>query len=62
VQAQTGLACTNAKDIFFRDVVIDTEKGPALTVVNSKGLDTARLTTLRPHPGVPPIETIPDKL
>ncbi|MGA7236789.1 MAG: glycosyl hydrolase family 28 protein [Bryobacteraceae bacterium] len=26
VQAETGLTCTNAKDIFFRDVAIDTEK------------------------------------
>lgn len=61
VQAQTGLTCTNAKDIFFRDVVIDTEKGPALTVVNSTGLDTARLSTLRPLAGVPPIATEPEK-
>ena len=53
VQAETGLTCTNAKDIFFRDVTIDTETGPALTVVNSTGLDTSRLITLRPHPGVP---------
>jgi polygalacturonase len=61
VQAETGLTCTNAKDIFFRDVVIDTETGPALTVVNSTGLDTARLITLRPHPGVPLISTTPEK-
>jgi polygalacturonase len=61
VQAQTGLTVTNARDIFFGDVVIDTERGPALTVVNSTALDTARLTTRRPHPGVPLIETEPEK-
>jgi polygalacturonase len=53
VQAQTGLTCTNAKNIFFRDVIFDTERGPALTVRNSTGLDTSRLQTLMPHPGVP---------
>jgi len=57
VQAETGLTVTNAKNIFFRDVIIDTETGPALTVVNSTGLDTSRLITLRPHPGVPLIST-----
>jgi polygalacturonase len=61
VEAQTGLTVTNARDIFFRDVVLGTEKGPALTVVNSSGLDTARLTMLRPHPSTPLISTVPEK-
>jgi polygalacturonase len=57
IQAETGFTVTNAKNIFFRDTIIDTETGPALTVVNSTGLDTSRLITLRPHPGVPLIAT-----
>jgi polygalacturonase len=52
VAAQTGMTVTNAKNIFFRDTIIDTEQGPALTVVNSTGVDTNRLQTLLPHAGV----------
>jgi len=43
---------TNAKNIFFLDTIIDTEQGPAVKVVNSTGVDTSRLQTLLPHPGV----------
>jgi hypothetical protein len=57
IQAETGFTVTNARSIFFRDTIIDAEKGPALIVVNSTGLDTTRLITLRPHPGVPLIAT-----
>jgi polygalacturonase len=53
IEAQTGMTVTNAKNVFFRDTIIDTEEGPALTVVNSTGLDTSRLQTLLPHAGVP---------
>ena len=45
IQAQTGFTCTSAKDIAFQDVVIDTEKGPALTMTNCSNIDTARLTS-----------------
>ncbi len=57
IQAQTGFTCTNAKNISFRDVVIDTESGPALTVKNSTAIDSARLATLRPHDGAPLVLT-----
>jgi polygalacturonase len=43
IQAQTGFTCTNAKDIAFQDVVIDPDKGPALTMTNCTNIDTARL-------------------
>jgi hypothetical protein len=53
IQAKTGMTCTNAKDIFFHDVFIDTDAGPGLTVKSSNGIDTDRLRTLRPHADTP---------
>jgi len=61
VQAQTGMTVSNARNVFFRDAFIDTESGPALTVVNSSAIETARLQTLAPHSGVPLILTDPRK-
>jgi polygalacturonase len=52
IQAQTGMIVTNAKNVFFRDTIIDTESGPAVTMVNASGIDTSRLLTLVPHAGV----------
>jgi polygalacturonase len=57
IQAQSGMRCTNAKDIAFFDVNIDTGQGPALAVTNCSGIDTARLHTSHPHEGVPTVET-----
>lgn len=53
LQAETGFACTNAKDITFLDTVIDTEKGPAVLLKNASAIDTARLQTRRPHADAP---------
>lgn len=53
IQAQTGFTVTNARDIVFRDVRIDTARGPALLIKNSSAVDSARLTTAAPHTGAP---------
>ncbi|HWB85739.1 MAG TPA: glycoside hydrolase family 28 protein [Bryobacteraceae bacterium] len=47
IQAQTGMKVTNARDVAFQDVIIDTGQGPAVTVVNSTGIDTSRLRSLK---------------
>lgn len=49
IEAQTGFTVTNARDIVFRDVRINTAKGPALITKNTVALDTGRLTTSTPH-------------
>lgn len=59
VQAGTGFRVTNAKAITFHDVVIDTEKGPALLIHNSAGIDAARLSTRKSHDGVPLVQEEP---
>lgn len=53
ILAETGFTCTNAKDITFLDCVIDTAKGPALTLNNATEIETTRLRTKQPHEGVP---------
>jgi polygalacturonase len=49
IEAQTGFTVTNARDIVFRDVRINTAQGPALLKQNAAAIDTARLTTTTPH-------------
>jgi polygalacturonase len=53
IQAATGFTCTNAQGIAFHDVVIDTDSGPAMNLVNSTDIDTTRLSTQTPHPDMP---------
>ena len=53
VQAATGFTCTNARGISFQDVVIDTDRGPALILRNATEIDSARLRTRTPHEGTP---------
>ena len=43
IQAQTGFTCTSAKDIAFQDVVVQTAKGPGITMTNCTNIDTTRL-------------------
>jgi polygalacturonase len=43
IQAQTGMKCRDAKDIAFLDVTIDAQNGPALSQVNCRNVDAARL-------------------
>jgi polygalacturonase len=45
IQAKTGMTCTNAKGIRFLDTIVDPENGPALTLVNSSDIETARFST-----------------
>lgn len=56
IQAQTGMRCTNAKNIAFDDVIVDTDQGPALSIHNSSAIDSSRLRTLKPHDGTPLVE------
>ena len=57
ITAQSGFVCTNASGITFLDSVIDTEKGPALTIIASKMVDATRLKTTNPHDGEPLVKT-----
>jgi len=52
IRAKTGMTVTNAKQIVFKDVTIDTESGPAVIEKSSTDIDTTRLRTMRPHEGV----------
>src|ERR1035438_5953638 len=45
--AQTGLKITNAKDVVFQDVVIETEQGDGVSVTDSVGIDLTRLRQTR---------------
>ena len=56
IQAQTGMSCTNAKDIAFYDVRIDTAQGPVFSAKNCSSVDSSRLSTSTPHEGVPVVE------
>ena len=53
IQAGAGFTCTNASQVAFYDSTIDTVAGPALVLRQSREIDSARLRTLAPHPGVP---------
>jgi polygalacturonase len=53
IESQAGFTVTNARDIVFHDVRIDTARGPALITKNSQAVDTIRLTTALPHPDAP---------
>jgi polygalacturonase len=56
VQAQTGMTCTNAKEIAFRDTSIDTEKASALSLTSCGQIDTSRFSTRKKHDGTPVIQ------
>jgi polygalacturonase len=58
INAQTGFSVTNARDIVFRDVRIDTAGGPALVTKNSQAVDASRLTTALPHPDTPLVRDV----
>jgi polygalacturonase len=61
IEAQTGFTVTNARDIVFREVRIDTAQGPALIVKNSTAVDAARLTTSTPHADTPLVLDVADR-
>jgi polygalacturonase len=58
IQSETGFNCTAAKQVSFKDVVIDTKSGPALRIRGSDQIDTSGITTRMPHDGTPLIETV----
>ncbi|MCX5643191.1 MAG: glycoside hydrolase family 28 protein [Phycisphaerae bacterium] len=49
IDAQTGFSCSNAKLLAFRDVRVDTKKGPALLCEKVESLEIDGLRTLAPH-------------
>jgi hypothetical protein len=57
IQAAKGFTCTNAKEISFLDVVINTDEGPALILRNATGIDSSRLRTQTPHQNVPLVDS-----
>lgn len=58
IQARRGLAITDADGVVFQDCVIDTAKGPALTLERTRAIDYARLRTRVPHPGTPLVREV----
>ncbi|MFT3782586.1 MAG: glycoside hydrolase family 28 protein [Nibricoccus sp.] len=57
VEAQKTFTITNASGVIFLDSVIDTAKGPALTLKNSTGIEHERLRTRVPHADTPLVQT-----
>ncbi|MEN6426473.1 MAG: glycoside hydrolase family 28 protein [Phycisphaerales bacterium] len=51
IESEKGFSCSNAKNIAFRNVQINTKKGPALLCENLQGLEIEGLQTLTPHTG-----------
>jgi len=49
IDAETGFQCKDAQGIAFHDVTIDTQKGPALTCVNTRNLEIDGFRTGKPH-------------
>jgi polygalacturonase len=58
LQADTPFTVTNAKSIRFRDVVIDTKSGPAITLRNTEDIDTSRVETRVPHADTPLVQNL----
>jgi polygalacturonase len=50
ISAQEGFSCSRAKNLAFRDVEVDTERGPALIGRDIGGLEIAGFRSRRPHP------------
>jgi polygalacturonase len=50
IDAQKGFSCSNAKNLAFHDVRINTQKGPALLCEKVAGLEIDGVQTLAPHP------------
>lgn len=57
IEAQKTFGITNASGIVFLDSVIDTAKGPALTLKNTTGVEYERLRTRAPHQDTPLVQT-----
>jgi len=49
IEAEKGFSCKDAKNIAFRDVQINTKKGPALICEDTVRLEVEGFTTLAPH-------------
>jgi polygalacturonase len=58
IEAETGFSCKDAKGVTFRNVRIDTKKGPALVCENTERLDIAGLTTGSPLENTPVIDLL----
>ncbi|MCL5282739.1 MAG: glycoside hydrolase family 28 protein [Planctomycetes bacterium] len=50
IDAQKGFACSNAKNLAFHDVRINTQKGAVLLCEKVAGLEIDGVRTLAPHP------------
>ena len=57
IQSDTAMTCTNAKQISFHDVVIDTKSGPAVIQKSCESIDSAGLSTHAPHDDAPLLKT-----
>jgi hypothetical protein len=49
IASEKGLSCSNARNIAFHDVQVDTQKGPALLCEKVEGLVLDGFGTLTPH-------------
>jgi polygalacturonase len=58
LDASRGFTLTDAEDVSFHQVVINTEKGPAIVADNTNGLELSGVRTSRPHTGTPIIDLL----
>jgi polygalacturonase len=56
LDAAKGFTITDAADVGFHHVVINTEKGPAIVADKTSGLELDGVRTGRPHPGTPVVD------
>ncbi|MBV9122220.1 MAG: glycoside hydrolase family 28 protein, partial [Planctomycetes bacterium] len=58
LDAMTGFTITDAREVGFHQVVLNTDKGPALVADRTEGLELDGLRTSRPHDKTPVVELL----
>jgi polygalacturonase len=58
LDAAKGFTITDAADVSFHQVVINTEKGPAIVADKTRGLELDGVRTTRPHPKTPVVDLL----
>lgn len=56
LEAETGFKITDAKDVSFHNVTVNTEKGAALLADKAAGVELDGFKTLKPHAKTPVVE------
>jgi hypothetical protein len=58
LDAAKGFTITDAADVSFHQVVVNTEKGPAIVADKTRGLELDGVRTTRPHPRTPVVDLL----